>query len=68
MPIMDGYAATIQIRRIEAAQLGHTPIIALTASTGKDDLDRCLVSGMDAFLTKPVKKPDLIETVLRVRK
>ncbi|GAQ80615.1 Signal transduction histidine kinase [Klebsormidium nitens] len=68
MPIMDGYAATIQIRRIESAQLGHTPVIALTANSGKDDLDRCIVSGMDAVLTKPVKKLELVETVLRFRK
>jgi signal transduction histidine kinase/CheY-like chemotaxis protein len=53
MPGMDGFAATRAIREIEAAQGGHTPIIALTANAMTEEQDRCLAAGMDDFLTKP---------------
>lgn len=58
MPLMDGYEATERIR-----QLGHhdVPIIAVTANAFDDDRTRCLQSGMNAFLAKPVRKSLLIE-------
>ena len=53
MPDIDGYTAT---RRIRAAEIKgrRTPIIALTASLGKETRDRCLEAGMDEHLTKPL--------------
>lgn len=57
MPKMDGYEATQQIRSLEKASspAKRIPIIALTASAMKEDHDRCLAVGMDAFLTKPLQ-------------
>jgi CheY-like chemotaxis protein len=62
MPEMDGYGATREIRRLEAETrigAGRIPIVALTASVMQEDHDRCMTSGMDGFLTKPLRKTDL---------
>jgi CheY-like chemotaxis protein len=61
MPVVDGLEAT---RRIKAAPDGHqTLIIALTASALQDDRERGLAAGVDAFLTKPCREEDLLETM-----
>lgn len=55
MPVMDGFAATQEIRQREAAEgCSRLPIIALTADAFEDDRQRCLDAGMDDFLAKPV--------------
>jgi two-component system, sensor histidine kinase and response regulator len=64
MPIMDGLAATREIRRHES-QGNRTPIIALTASAMTDELERCLAAGMDGLLTKPLEPLRLRETLDR---
>ena len=54
MPVMDGYAATTEIRREESARgRPATTIVALTANALTRDRERCLAVGMDAFLAKP---------------
>ncbi|MGC9671443.1 response regulator [Planosporangium sp. 12N6] len=63
MPNMDGFQATEQIRQL-AAPLNATPVIAVTASALASDMRRCLEAGMDAFLTKPLRKHEL-DAVLR---
>jgi len=59
MPEMDGFAATEEIRRREKKGK-RTPIIALTASVVGPERDRCAAVGMDDYLTKPVREPDLL--------
>jgi len=64
MPVMDGYEATAEIRRLE--QIDHrrpTPIIALTASAHDEAVRRSLQMGCDAHVTKPVKRSTLLETI-----
>ena len=53
MPEMTGLQATMQIRREEAIGT-HVRIVAMTASAMSEDRDRCLASGMDDFVSKPV--------------
>ncbi len=62
MPVMDGYEATREIRRLEAGDR-HTPIIALTAHAMKGAEAACLACGMDAYLSKPIE-PEKLRTVL----
>jgi len=54
MPIMDGIAATEEIRANERISGRHLPIVAMTANAFDEDRQRCLRAGMDGFLTKPV--------------
>jgi CheY-like chemotaxis protein len=53
MPEMDGYSAT-RVLRATSNQNHRVPVIALTAAASHSDRDRCLASGMDDYLTKPV--------------
>jgi two-component system sensor histidine kinase/response regulator len=62
MPVMDGFEATIELRRREGADR-HTPVIAMTAGAMSDDEARCLAAGMDAYLSKPVKSETLMQMV-----
>jgi CheY-like chemotaxis protein len=57
MPVVDGYAATEQIRARESGR--RIPIVALTAHALAEDRTRCLQVGMDDFITKPVGLDDL---------
>jgi signal transduction histidine kinase/DNA-binding NarL/FixJ family response regulator/HPt (histidine-containing phosphotransfer) domain-containing protein len=60
MPEMDGYTATAELRRREAARgRPRTPVVALTASARTEDRRRCLESGMDDFLSKPIRGANL---------
>ena len=58
MPEMDGYAAAREIRRREGASR-HVNIIAMTAEAMAGARDRCLESGMDDYIPKPVRMEDL---------
>jgi CheY-like chemotaxis protein len=65
MPEMDGLEATRQIRKIEVTSGDRIPIIALTANAMKSDQEKCLLAGMDDFVTKPVKKEILAQAISR---
>jgi len=62
MPGMDGPRATKRIR-----SLGHAdvPIVAMTAHALKEDKERCLESGMNDYLSKPIRKDLLLEMVAK---
>ncbi len=64
MPEMDGYEATATIRRIEG-EMRHTPIVAMTANALKEDYQRCIDSGMDDYISKPVQLSDINRVLSR---
>ncbi len=65
MPEMDGYETTSQIRLGRAADANkQIPIIAMTANAMSGDREKCILSGMDDYMTKPVTKSSL-RAVLR---
>lgn len=66
MPELDGCEATRRFRAREASNdQGHLPIVALTANAEADSLERCVASGMDDVLTKPLRRPDLVDCISR---
>ena len=62
MPELDGYAATRELRQREAAGL-HSKVIAMTAHTLPDELEKCLMAGMDSYICKPITQ-QVLETTL----
>lgn len=65
MPLMDGYEATAHIRQLPEPRR-HVPIVALTASAYREELDECLAAGMNDTLTKPLTSGALQEVLERV--
>jgi CheY-like chemotaxis protein len=64
MPEMDGFEATIAICEHEKAHgRTHVPIIAMTAYAMKGDRERCLNAGMDGYVSKPVRRKDLLAEI-----
>jgi len=62
MPIMNGYEATRQIRKLNDNKSG-IPIIAMTANVMKQEIDKCFESGMDEYISKPFETSDLINKI-----
>ena len=63
MPEMGGFEATAIIREHEATSGQHTRIVAMTAHAMTGDRERCLASGMDGYLSKPINQRLLFEVV-----
>ncbi len=62
MPIMDGFAATKHIR--SQAQFADLPVLALTAGVTQEEQEKCLASGMNDFIGKPINPDKLTATLL----
>ena len=63
MPVLDGYKATGAIRQLESQRGTYTPIIAMTANAFKEDREKCLESGMDDYLSKPIDINQVLEII-----
>jgi CheY-like chemotaxis protein len=63
MPVMDGLAATSAIRNWESKHGGHTAIVAVTSSSGREE---CLAASMDAYIAKPLRGDSFAQTVQQV--
>ncbi len=63
MPVMDGYEATRLIRQIKSAE--ELPIIAITAHAMAKDLEHCLASGMNGYVSKPINPDDLYAVLVQ---
>jgi CheY-like chemotaxis protein len=66
MPVMDGLQATAAIRAGDSVLDPSVPIVAMTAHALPGDRRDCLAAGMDAYLSKPIARDDLLDTLLRV--
>lgn len=66
MPVLDGYAATAEIRNRENQNnLKRMPVIAMTANAMEGDKEKCINAGMDDYVAKPVKMTELKEVLQR---
>ncbi|HEV3343107.1 MAG TPA: PAS domain S-box protein [Pirellulales bacterium] len=66
MPEMDGLEATAAIRQHEIAKGQHVPIMAMTAHAMVGDRERCLESGMDDYLSKPIRARELLAVIEKI--
>src|ERR1700686_1729913 len=65
MPNLDGYQATMELRRREQDGRRHTPVIAMTAHAMMGDREKCLEAGMDDYIAKPMGAAGLAEVLQR---
>lgn len=63
MPKVNGIESTKTIREKERGTNNHIPIIAMTAAAMKEDREKCLDAGMDAYISKPVKAHELSRSI-----
>ncbi len=65
LPVMDGFRTASSIRRKEKMAGGHLPIIGLTAGTARAERERCLESGMDDYICKPIQAIEIADVMDR---
>ncbi|WP_310599781.1 response regulator [Desulfobulbus sp.] len=65
MPEMDGYEATRRIRALEIPWAGQIPIVAMTANVFREDIEKCLATGMNDHIGKPLDFNDVLEKLRR---
>ena len=68
MPIMDGYEATRQIRKLKNPETANIPIIAMTANAFEEDRQKALEAGMNEHVSKPIDLERLLEVLKNVLK
>jgi two-component system, sensor histidine kinase and response regulator len=66
MPVMGGLEATRRIRALDDRRSASLPIIAITANAMKGDGDDCYAAGMSGYVTKPIDRAVLLETLDRL--
>jgi len=66
MPVLDGFAATKEIRQLTGAK-ARIPIIAMTADAMQGDRENCLAAGMDDYVAKPIRPKQLFAALDRQR-
>jgi two-component system CheB/CheR fusion protein len=66
MPVMDGLDSTAAIRKLNDPQKARVPIIAMTAHAYKSDQERCLAAGMNAYISKPINRRELVVMVEQI--
>lgn len=65
MPVLDGFSATKEIRRLELQNRTRTPIIAMTAYALTGDKERCLSMGMDDYISKPIDLNSIYNMIVK---
>lgn len=66
MPVMDGYKATREIRRMKVSALAGIPIVALTANTFEEDKKKCFAAGMNGHIEKPINRQIIRNTLANI--
>eukprot|EP01022_Parablepharisma_sp_SALTPOND_P002720 TRINITY_DN1110_c0_g1_i2.p1 TRINITY_DN1110_c0_g1~~TRINITY_DN1110_c0_g1_i2.p1 ORF type:complete len:570 (-),score=72.14 TRINITY_DN1110_c0_g1_i2:79-1788(-) len=65
MPVMDGIEATVEIRKVQKDPQPY--IVALTAFSSEEERDKCFEFGMNSFITKPLRKEELLDLFFRLK-
>ena len=68
MPVMDGYEATRNIRKLENKELAQIPIVALSANAFVEDFQKSREAGMNAHVAKPLNAQSLFQAIVSVLK
>lgn len=66
MPIMNGYEATRNIRKLENKELASIPILAMSANAFEEDKQEAINSGMNGHIAKPIDVKKLFETLSEI--
>ena len=66
MPNMDGYEATRTIRALERPDAQRIPIFAVTANAFPEDVEKCLATGMNAHIAKPLNAEEVYKKMAQV--
>jgi CheY-like chemotaxis protein len=65
MPVLDGFKTTAMIRAMENGAT-RIPIVAITAHAMKGDREKFLEAGMDDYLSKPIRREDLLSALKQI--